>query len=291
MKEEIKETQVKREEEMEPRLVMLKDNRKRIQKYLQKFIQEKEEKREISQELDRELYRSLHEKEEEKQEEILNALLEIGKSQRENQENIKKVIQEKEESEDRKKKTEEEMIITLHEKEEKSQREIMDILLEFKFEYLENVEKAKKPDEEREDPIDIRDEFRAIHSENLMTVKRIMTDCHMEVVQPLITIQEGIERNLNEIPENTRNIIRKVTTVEKELKEKEEKEKEKMNTITMLGIPNLVQTNEGREEIGEIRTDIDELKLSIRELELRVIEFGSTQEERDTENEEKLREG
>jgi hypothetical protein len=33
-----------------------------------------------------------------------------------------------------------------------------------------------------------------------MTIKRMISDCYLEVVQPLISIQVGIERNLKEIP-------------------------------------------------------------------------------------------
>jgi hypothetical protein len=49
-----------------------------------------------------------------------------------------------------------------------------------------------------------------------------MSDCHLEVVQPLISIQEGIERNLNEIPETTKSIARKLNKIDRKLKEKEE---------------------------------------------------------------------
>jgi hypothetical protein len=203
-------------------------------------------------------------------------------------------MQEKEEREERKRKAEEERIMTLHEKEGKSQRDIMDTLLEFKFEYLDNEEKAREQEKERKDPIDIKEEFRAIHSENLMTIKRIMADCHMEVVQPLITIQEGIERNLTEIPENTRNILEKVSTIERDLEEKEEEELKKVNTITTLSTMNLIQTNENRKAmdigINEIRSDVDELKLSIRELGLRVIEFGSSQGKQEEETKDWLNE-
>jgi hypothetical protein len=33
-----------------------------------------------------------------------------------------------------------------------------------------------------------------------MILKRMISDCHLEVVQPLISIQAGIERNIKEIP-------------------------------------------------------------------------------------------
>jgi hypothetical protein len=232
-----------------------------------------------------------------KEEKIKETLEAINENQEKNQENLRKIIQEKNRGEDKNHQSEKEMLLPLQEEGEKSQKKILHTLLEFKFEYLENIENEKKLEEAREDSIDIREEFRAIHSENLMAIKRIMTDCHMEVVQPLISIQEGIERNLTEIPENTRNIIRKVRKIEKDLKEKEEKELEEMNTIAMLGTLNLVQTNEGRKDVetkietgfNEIRTDIDELKLSVRELGLRVIEFGSTQKERDTKMKEILK--
>jgi hypothetical protein len=138
-----------------------------------------------------------------------------------------------------------------------------------------------------------REEFRVTNSENLMTIKRIMTDCHMEVVQPLISIQEGIERNLTEIPENTRIIMKKVKTLEKELKEDTEDEMEKNNAITTFSTMNLVQANESRKvietAINEIISDVEDLKLSIKELGLRVVEFGSSQENREEEIKEILK--
>jgi hypothetical protein len=86
-------------------------------------------------------------------------------------------------------------ITELLETEKETQRNILETLLEFKFEYLGNQEKANREVKEAEDPIDIKEEFRAIDSENLMAIKRIMPEVHLEVVQPIITIQENIERN------------------------------------------------------------------------------------------------
>jgi hypothetical protein len=87
------------------------------------------------------------------------------------------------------------------------QKEILSTILEFKFDYLENTEKART--QETEDPIDIREEFGSIHSENLLIIKRVMSDGHLEVVHPLMMIQEGIERNLKETQEATKSAVKK----------------------------------------------------------------------------------
>jgi hypothetical protein len=85
---------------------------------------------------------------------------------------------------------------------------------------LENIEKDKS--QETEELVDLREEFRALHSENLLTIKRVMSDCYLEVVQPLISIQEGIERNLKEIPETTKTMATKLSRIGRKLKEKAE---------------------------------------------------------------------
>jgi hypothetical protein len=48
-------------------------------------------------------------------------------------------------------------IIQLLEKESQTQKEILGTLKEFKFEYLENEEKAKKKEEITEEPIDYKE--------------------------------------------------------------------------------------------------------------------------------------
>jgi hypothetical protein len=53
-----------------------------------------------------------------------------------------------------------------------------------------------------------------------------MSDCHLEVVHPLMMIQEGIERNLKEIPETTKSMGIKLNKIERKMKEKEEEEEE-----------------------------------------------------------------
>jgi hypothetical protein len=53
-----------------------------------------------------------------------------------------------------------------------------------------------------------------MHSENLLTIKRVMSDCHLEVVQPLMSIQEGIEGNLKEIPEIIKRMAEKLNKIE-----------------------------------------------------------------------------
>jgi hypothetical protein len=63
----------------------------------------------------------------------------------------------------------------LLERESRTQKEILETLKEFKFEYLDNEEKARKKEETIEEPIDYKEEFRAIHSENLVTIKRVMS--------------------------------------------------------------------------------------------------------------------
>jgi hypothetical protein len=46
-------------------------------------------------------------------------------------------------------------------------------------------------------------------------MKRMMSDTNMELVLPLQKIEEGIDRNLRGIPEDTRKIIKKVEEFEK----------------------------------------------------------------------------
>jgi hypothetical protein len=162
--------------------------------------------------------------------------------------------------------------IALQERGNKMQMEILETFLEFKFEYLENIEKARGVG--KEEQIDIKEEFRAIHSENLMTIKRIMSACHNEVIQPLLTIREGIERNLTKIPSNTRKLLRDVADISAEAKEREE-EKEKLDNITKLATLNLLQTSNNVKEMKEVRSNLDEIKLTVKELGLRVIEFGT----------------
>jgi hypothetical protein len=78
--------------------------------------------------------------------------------------------------------------------------------------------------QETEEQVDLREEFRAIHSENLLTIKRVMSDFHLEVVHPLMVIQEGIERNLKEIPETTKSMAKKLSKIERKLNERKEEE-------------------------------------------------------------------
>jgi hypothetical protein len=130
-------------------------------------------------------------------------------------------------------------------KEAETQKEILQTLIEFKFEFPDNMEKERMEGKEKEEPIDYKEEFRAIHSENLMTIKRIMPDVHMEVVHPLLVIQEDIEQNLIEIPSHTRKIIREVESLSKEV---EEKEKEKLDNIIKLTTMNLIQAGDGESD-------------------------------------------
>jgi hypothetical protein len=69
----------------------------------------------------------------------------------------------------------------------------LDTLIKFKFDFKNTLENTKEQIDD--EPIIMQEEFRAIHSENLVTMKRMISDCHLEVVQPLISIQAVIERN------------------------------------------------------------------------------------------------
>jgi hypothetical protein len=139
----------------------------------------------------------------------------------------------------------------LHEKEERTQKEILDVLLEFKFDYQENIEKAKL--QETKESVDLREEFRAIHSENLLTMKRMMSDCHLEVVQPLMIIQEGIERNLKKSDNNKEHGEK----VEQKLIEEVEEERRKGNTIPALTTLNLNQSKENKRMIDELEKKLE----------------------------------
>jgi hypothetical protein len=59
------------------------------------------------------------------------------------QENIQRITQDDRNQKERDLNKSMETIITLHDKEEKTQKEILSTLLEFKFDYRENIEKAK----------------------------------------------------------------------------------------------------------------------------------------------------
>jgi hypothetical protein len=159
--------------------------------------------------------------------------------------------------------------------------------LKFKFENLENIEKIKE--QEIKEPVDFREEFRAIHSENLLTIKRVMSDCYLEVVHPLMVIQEGIERNFKEIPEGTKNMALKLNKIERTLIGESEEQRRKRNTIATLTTLNLIQSNENKKAIVELEkkletkeeaeTRYNDIRLSIKELGLKLTEFGSSQED------------
>jgi hypothetical protein len=65
----------------------------------------------------------------------------------------------------------------------------------------------------------MQEEFRAINSENLMTMKRMISDYHLEVMQPLTVIQAGIEKNLKEEPGSVKLIAIKGNEIEEEMAE------------------------------------------------------------------------
>lgn len=184
-----------------------------------------------------------------------------------------------EERKEKRNEPKENIITEMLKKETEIQSTILQALLEFKFEYLENVERDRIEGKEREEPIDYKEEFRAIHSENLMTIKRIMSDVHMEVVHPLLVIQENIERNLIEIPSNTRKIIKEVKSLSKEVEEKGDEEREKLDNIIKLSTLNLIQAGDNKKDMIEVRTNIDELKSTVKEINQRVIEYGLYQKE------------
>jgi hypothetical protein len=70
-----------------------------------------------------------------------------------------------------------------------------------------------------EEPVNMQEEFRAIHSENLVTMKRMISGCHLEVVQPLMAIQAGIERNLKEVSGMTKKLAIKMNELEESMME------------------------------------------------------------------------
>jgi chromosome segregation ATPase len=212
-----------------------------------------------------------------KEEENMKNFLEIKESQKELKENVKtelEAIKEnqtktremltmiQEQGENRRGKWEDFEITYLKSQEKGLQKEILQTLLEFKFEYLGNESKNKT--EEKEEPIDIKEEFRAIHSENLMTKKRIMSDCHTEVVHPLMVIQSGIERNLTEKPSNTRKIMSDGEGIEEYIKRKGEEERERLDNITKLATLSLVQTNENQIMMKEVISNIEDLKATLQ---------------------------
>jgi hypothetical protein len=167
--------------------------------------------------------------------------------------------------------------------ENQTQYQILETLKEFKFEYLENEEKARREKETLEEPIDIRDEFRVIHSKNIVTMKRMMSDTCIDIIRPIQSIQERFERNLTDIPTNTRKIIREMKKIKKEARGmntlqimQNEVEKDKLDNLTKLSTLNLMQGNEME---SEIKLDLEEIKGTIKEIHQKVIEYGIVQEE------------
>jgi hypothetical protein len=115
----------------------------------------------------------------------------------------------------------------------------------------------------------MREEFIAIHRENLMTMKRMVSDCDLEVVQPLVSIQAGIERNLKKIPIMTKKLAIKLNEIEGSMIETTSYKNEKEKTISLLATLNFVQSNESKKKLEELETKKDaeekynDLKLSI----------------------------
>jgi hypothetical protein len=113
-------------------------------------------------------------------------------------------------------------------------------------------------------------------------MKRMMSDVYLEIVHPIKTIPEGIDRNLIEIPSNTRRIIEEVEEGNERLDElknlstiqivQTEEGKSKLDNLTKLSTLNLIQGN-------EMKTDVDELKVTIKEINQKIIEFGIFQGE------------
>jgi hypothetical protein len=134
-----------------------------------------------------------------------------------------------------------------------------------------------------EESIDLREEFRTIHVENIVTMKRMMADPYVDLILPMKTIQEEIERNLTEIPSNTRRIIEEGKERLDELKTlntlqivQNEEEKSKLDNITKLSTLSLLQ---GNEMGSEIKLDLEEVKGTIKETHQKVIEYGIIQNE------------
>jgi hypothetical protein len=114
-------------------------------------------------------------------------------------------------------------------------------------------------------------------------MKRMISDGYIELVRPMQSIQEGIERNLIEIPHNTRKIIEEVEEIKEEVRGlntvqiiQNEGEIEKLDNITKLGTLNLLQVNEMK---SELKLDIEEVKVAIKEIHQKVIEYGISQSE------------
>jgi hypothetical protein len=106
-----------------------------------------------------------------------------------------------------------------------------------------------------------------------------MSEVYLDVVHTLKALQEGIERNLTEIPSNTRKLLKEVATINKEAKENKEEENRKLDNITILSTLNLLQGNETKKDTLGMKSDLDELKLTIKEINQRVIEYGIFQED------------
>jgi hypothetical protein len=143
----------------------------------------------------------------------------------------------------------------------------LDSLLEFKFDFQSSPGNTKIQTEE--EPVNMQDEFRVIRSGNLMIMKRMISDCHLEVVQPLISIQAGIERNLKEIPNMTKRLSIKMNEMEENMTESNIKQKENGSTLITLSTLNLTKSNEIRKKLEDLETKKEaekrhnDLKLSI----------------------------
>jgi hypothetical protein len=127
-----------------------------------------------------------------------------------------------------------------------------------------------------------------------------MSDVYIDVVHPLKALQEGIGRNLTEIPSNTRKIIDEIIEISQEIREGNEEENRKLNDITKLGALNmlrneeekvrldnlarlstlnLIQGSETKKDTLEMKSDLEDLKLTIKKINQRVIEYGIFQED------------
>jgi hypothetical protein len=151
-------------------------------------------------------------------------------------------------------------------------------------------EKKRKEKETMEDPVDMREEFRKIQSENMVTMNRMVANISIDLITPLKSVEEGIERNLVENPTNTRIIIEEVETIKEEQRGigavqilQNEEEIRKLNTITSLETLNLVQTSEVKSDLKEMKTSMEEVKLVIKEMHQKIIEYGINQEEKKNE--------
>jgi hypothetical protein len=99
-----------------------------------------------------------------------------------------------------------------------SHQDILETIKEFKFDYLDNEEKKRREREVMEDPVDMREEFRKIQSENMATMNRMLANISIDLITPIKSVEEGIERNLVEIPTNTRIIMEEVEMIKEEQK-------------------------------------------------------------------------